>query len=184
MNGTCQSEPFQPNLTTTFSVFVRSADLIVSRANYSILSVMNAGPAIRDYSLDLDAYRSALRWLLNSTAAGIPAPSSIAQFFWSAPEQMTNEYWSGSIKQTFQSVLAYPFWFFNENNAGNAYRLNTSTPVDPSGDFYVTASVASPYTKIVVSQPTFIAFIVLQVSAHRKSLPVLGLRFESQAISD
>ena len=126
MDDTCISDPFQPNLTTTFSIFVRTADVIVSRANYSILSIADPSPAIRDYSLDIDAYRSALRWLLNSTAAGIPAPSSIAQYFWSAPEQLTSDYWSASPRQAFQSIIAYPLWFFNENNAGNVYLHNSS----------------------------------------------------------
>ena len=111
---------------------------------------------------ELDKYRSTLRWLLDFNKAGIPAPTALAEYFWSAPLQLTNEYWSSGPWTAFQSVLAYPLWFFSANNNGNIDLLNPDQ--DLSQDFYTTASIASPYTRVVVNQAMFIVFVIFEVS--------------------
>lgn len=111
----------------------------------------------------MTAYRLALRWLLDFTAAGIPPPSSIAQYFWSAPLQLTSQYWSPGPRKALQSVIAYPMFFFNVNNVGNIALLTVATASDLPDEHHTRASVASPFTKIVVSHDMFILFVVLEV---------------------
>lgn len=94
--------------------------------------------------VDVVAYRSALNWLLNYTSAGIPGPSSIAQSFWSSNLQMGDPSTYGILVQNYQSVLAFPFWLFNDNNWGNlALRSNQTVPGMPH-EFYTQASIVAP----------------------------------------
>jgi hypothetical protein len=162
---TCLSNSaVSPSLNTTFSLSVLTTSLVVARSNYSILSVSRESAAIPDYSLDVASYRTALRWLLNFTASGIPAPSSAVEYFWASPEELTSDYWSIGQRQAFQSVLAYPLWFFNVNNAGNLLWGGNNSDLILPEEFYTTASVASPFTKIVVNKAMFVVFVILQVS--------------------
>ena len=166
VDGVCQSNsPTPPVMNTTFRLYTTSASLVVSRFNNSILSASDASTPIPDYSLDVQSYRSALRWILNYTAAGIPAPSSPVEYFWSAPEQLSSQYWSSGPRQAFQSLLAYPLWFFNVNNVGNLALWNgQSDDFTLPEQYQTTASVASPLNKIVVNRTMFVIFVVLQVS--------------------
>lgn len=156
------SKPFQPNLTTTFQIFERQADVVVSRANFSIISVTNPTAAIQQLDMDRDSYRMALRWLLNFTAADVPAPSAIAQYFWSSPEQLSSDYWSPAPRQVLYSVLAYPLWLFQINNNGNPAHRTIGRSSMPQ-KFRIEASIASPFTKIQVNHAMFIVFLVLEV---------------------
>jgi len=112
--------------------------------------------------IHLPSYRHALSWLLNYTAAGVPAPSSIAQSFWSSKTQLGDPAAHGILSQNFQSLLAFPFWLFNANNWGNtALRENTTIPTLPP-QFYTQASIVAPYTKIRFNQAMFALFIAFQ----------------------
>ena len=165
VGSTCLYNSTPPaGMASTFSLYSLTTSLVVSRSNYSILSISHASPAVPDYSLDVPAYRDALRWLLNFTASGIPAPSSAVEYFWASPEELASDYWSVGSRQAFQSLLAYPLWFFNVNNAGNLDWNRKNTTLVLPDEFYTDASVASPFTKIVVSKPTFVIFVILQVS--------------------
>lgn len=152
-----------PNLTTTFTIYSRRSNVVAARSNFSILSVDELTVAVPEPSLDMTTYRLALRWLLNFTAAGIPPPSSIAEYFWSAPLQLTSQYWSPGPRKALQSIVAYPMFFFNVNNVGNIALLETATASDLPDEYHTHASVASPFTKIVVNHDMFILFIVLEV---------------------
>ena len=163
-DGVCVSEPFSPNLTTTFTIYSRQSDIVTARSNFSILTVSEMTPAVPNTDLDLDEYRAAFRWLLNFTAADIPAPSSIAEYFWSAPLQLTSDYWSPGPRTAFQSIMAYPLWFFNDNNVGNINLLEDIAVGSLPNEFRTTASIASPHTKIVVNRSMFILFVILEVS--------------------
>jgi hypothetical protein len=151
-------------MTTTFTVYNLHATMVTARSNFSILSTKGTGLPFQDSEIDLGAYRESLRWLLNYTAAGIPAPSSIVEHFWSAQEQMSNDYCSAELYQAYQSILAFPLWQFNPNNFGNVELSARSIIGDLPTDFYTKASLAKPYVKIVVNRPMFIIFSVLQVS--------------------
>src|SRR5271168_2056152 len=118
-DGRCLENGLAPNLATTFSIYSRRSTVVAARSNFSILSVSHDGPVTHITDIDLDSYRMALGWLLNYTAAGIPAPSSLAEYFWDAPAQLTSIYWSSELRQAMHSILAYPLWAFTTNNYGN-----------------------------------------------------------------
>jgi hypothetical protein len=102
--------------------------------------------------LDVEGLKEAFAWLFNFSAAGIPAPASIAQYFWSAQDQLDSQYWSIEPYQIFHSTLAYPFWLFNPNNFGNVQLDATEIVTGLPAEFYTTASISAPYEKIVVDQ--------------------------------
>lgn len=115
-----------------------------------------------DPELDMDGFRQALNWMLDFDKAGIPSVSSIVEIFWSSQEQLSDTYWEPEVMATFQSILAYPIWFFNWNNFGNvnlsARVMNTDLP----REFYTIATITRPYTTIELSRPFVTAFLVLQ----------------------
>lgn len=68
----------------------------------------------------------------------------------------------GILNQNFQSILAFPFWFFNSNNWANTkLKYDELVPGLPP-QFYTTASVVEPYSKIKINQNMFILFVTLQ----------------------
>jgi hypothetical protein len=150
-------------LNMTFFVYERRAGVVAARSNFSMLSVINEDAATINTDIDLERYQEALRWLLDFKAAGIPAASSIVEFFWSAPLQLTNTYWSIELRQAMQSVLAFPLWVFNANNYGNIALAQLNDTSSVAAEYHTTAAVASPFTRIVVNRSMFILFVVLEV---------------------
>lgn len=112
--------------------------------------------------IDLSAYRASMGWLLDFNASGIPAPSSIAGVFWSSPDQLSSDYWSSELYHSFQSLLAFPFWQFNPNNFGNTHLNAKEIASDLPPEFYTTASITKPYTRIIINKFMFIAFLLLE----------------------
>lgn len=114
--------------------------------------VQDSSSPKQQVDLPIDALKQAYSWVLNATAAGIPGPSSLAQYFWSANDQLNNEYYSMEAYQHFQSLLAFPFWHFNDNNYGNV-KLDSKNIIDslPKA-FYTTAAVDKPMSKISVDE--------------------------------
>ena len=155
--------PISPSINTTFSLSALTTSLVVSRSNYSVLTLSQASTPIPDHSLDIESYRTALRWLLNYTASPIPGPSSVVEYFWASPEELQSNDWSVGSRQTLQSLLAYPLWFFNVNNAGNLAWGNNGTDLVLPEAFYTTAMVAKPFTKVVVNKAMFVLFVLLEV---------------------
>lgn len=153
VNGNvCWTDIKPPEVTTTFSIYQRHASITTSRSNFSILSIDQLGAPLQDAAPDVEGLKEAFNWLFNFSAAGIPGPSSIAEYFWAAKDQLESEYWSIEPYQIFQSILAYPFWLFNPNNFGNV-NLNAKTIVPGlPPDFYTIASIGNPYEKIVVDR--------------------------------
>lgn len=113
-------------------------------------------------NIDLTAYRAALTWLLNYTAADVPAPSSIAESFWSSNLQLGDPSTYGIVVQNFQSILSFPIWLFNDNNFGNI-RLKSNEMISgmPS-QFYTMASIVAPYSAYSFDTTMFLLFIVFQ----------------------
>ncbi|KAL3493909.1 hypothetical protein BJX62DRAFT_234763 [Aspergillus germanicus] len=167
-NDTCRlgSSSFYPNITTTFSVFSRKTTFIAARSNMSLISITSAGPPTQNTALDLEGFQAAIRWILDFNAANIPGPTSIAQQFFSGKGQLQNAYWSPILTQTFHSVLAFPFWFFNPNNLGNIEGYGTSITPNLPPEFYTTASVVTPHSRILISPVMFSTFITLQAILH------------------
>lgn len=139
-------------MTTTFSVYHRHASIVTARTNLSIISVDEVDYPVQDMDLDVESLKTAYSWLFNFTAAGIPAPASIAQYFWVVQDQLQSDYVSIEPYQIFQSILAFPFWQFNPNNFGNVNLNAQNITAGLPSDFYTTASIASPYNKIIVNR--------------------------------
>ncbi|KAG4439159.1 hypothetical protein IFR05_005358 [Cadophora sp. M221] len=161
-NGECLTSTPAPNLTTTFSIFNRKASIVTSLLNYTIVSVLKVGEPNISNSIDLPSYRLAMDWLLNFNASGTPAPSSIAGVFWSAPDQLGSRYWSSELYNVLKSLLVFPIWQFNPNNFGNTQLAAREIISGLPSEFYTTASVVKPYTRIVIDQSMFISFLVLE----------------------
>lgn len=137
--------------------------MIAARSNYSIVSIEQTSAPVLLHDIDLPGYREALRWLLNFTAADIPPPSSIAQSFWSSPQQLqggTSTF--GILEQNFHSIIAFPFWLFNSNNWANTDLRSNETISGLPPQFYTTASIVEPFAKIKFDQGMFILFVALQ----------------------
>jgi hypothetical protein len=166
LNGTdddaCIKSGPTPNLTTTFSVYSRKASIVTSRLNYTIMSVLDVGEPTLNDKFDLPSYRLAMDWLLDFNASDIPAPSSIAGVFWSAPDQLSSDYWSSELYNVLQSILVFPIWQFNPNNFGNTQLNAKEIVAGLPPEFYTTASITKPYTRIVINRYMFIGFVVLE----------------------
>ena len=148
----CLTVPNPPAVTTTFSIYRRHVSITASRSNFSVLSIDRMDAPVQDTTSDVEGLKEAFSWLFNFSAAGIPAPASIAEYFWSVQDQLENEYWSIEPYQIFQSILAFPFWQFNPNNFGNVnLNAQTITPGLPQ-DYYTTASIGNPFERIVVDR--------------------------------
>ena len=148
----CWTDDKPPNLLTTLSVYRRHAALTVARSNLSILAIEDMDEPAKDVDLDVEGLKRVFAWLFNFSAAGIPAPSSIAQYFWTVPTQLENEYWSIEPYQVFQSLLAFPFWQFNPNNFGNVHLDTYNIVKGLPPDFYTTASIGEPYDTVLVDR--------------------------------
>jgi hypothetical protein len=148
----CWTEPHPPEVTTTFSIHHRLASITTARSNFSVLSIDDIGSPMQDTELDVEGLKEAFGWLFNFSAAGIPAPASIAQYFWSTQDQLESPYWSIEPYQIFHSILAYPFWLFNPNNFGNVDLQAKDIVEGLPSEFYTTASIGAPYDRIVVDR--------------------------------
>ncbi|KAK1836854.1 hypothetical protein QBC39DRAFT_429866 [Podospora conica] len=154
----------RPNLTTTMTVFRRQATLLSARSNLTItsLSDLTDPEPIPFTASDISAFRTALSWLMDYSAANIPAQSSILEIFWDNQNSLSDTYIDGILLQNFRSILVFPIWLFNANNHGNkdlkGKILNPNLP----SEFYTTAAVVSPLLKLRFD-PTFLSvFIALE----------------------
>jgi hypothetical protein len=126
------------------------------------MSILNTADPILNSNIDLPAFRLVLDWLLDFNASAIPAPSSIAEHFWSAQAQLSNDNWSSELYHTLQSIIAFPLWQFNPNNFGNTHLAAKEIVSDLPPEFYTKASITRPYTRIVIDRSMFLAFMVLE----------------------
>lgn len=152
------------NITTRLSMYTRRTTFVAARSNYSIVSVAQSASDTTEKIADIDlpSYRAALTWLLNYTAAAVPAPSSIAESFWSSNLQLGDPSTYGVVTQNFQSLLAFPTWLFNMNNWGNtALKSNVTVPGMPD-QFYTTAGVVKPVSTYDFDSAMFGLFVGLQ----------------------
>jgi hypothetical protein len=159
---TCKNVEAVPHITSTISLYHMTSDLIVSRTNSSIVSVSDLGEPILETVPDMVGLRQAIDWLLDWQSAGVPVTSSIAAMFWNAQVQLSNEFWDSEPSIAFQSIIAYPFWMFHDNNFGNVdLPVHDIDPNLPE-EFFVKVSVAIPLSKILISDDEFITFAVFE----------------------
>jgi hypothetical protein len=143
------------NISTTLTVYSLLATTTCAQNNNSILSVSDLGKPTQN-DIDLNGLDIALHWLLNYTAQGLPAISSISYLFWEAPSELAYHDWSIVAYQSLKSIIAFPIWEFSRNNFGDP-RL------EPLPDeFKISASLCRPYYKILLDSRLFVAYLVLQ----------------------
>lgn len=159
-NGTagqiCQNRGSK--VSATLAVHSRRATTACAIANNSILSVSQLGAPVLNDDIDIEALGDALTWLLNFTAAGIPAQSSVVFSLWYNPPYVSYHYWSMEAYKTLKSLLAFPLWEFSENNFGNPYL--DSTPRPP--EFKTSASISEPFMRLVIDKNMWITYLVLE----------------------
>ena len=167
--GSCRtSQPGPvPNVTTTMTVYNRQASTVCVASNNSILSVYGLGDPQLDLAVNLTALHRAVGWLLNYTASGLPAESSINFWFWFDPSRTYSAIWEANAYTTLQSLLAFIFWEFCTNNNGNPAVVAEENGGQPDlpAVFQTTASISVPYTRFVLSRGAFITYLILQSSA-------------------
>ncbi|KAK5344210.1 hypothetical protein LTR61_012017, partial [Exophiala xenobiotica] len=107
---------------------------------------------VQDTAPDVEGLKEAFNWLFNYSAAGIPSPASMAEYFWIelGPQENDNQ-WSGPY-QIFKSLLAFAFWQFNPTNIANPHLDAQNRTAGLPPDFYTTASIGNPYERIVVNR--------------------------------
>jgi hypothetical protein len=147
-----------PRINTTFSLYSLTASTACIRTNNSIISVTDTGEPILEqidiYGLDL-----ALNWLLNYTAQGIPAMSSLVFMFWHGDHHPAARHdWSTATYLSLKSILAYSIWMFSVNNVGDPLKPTRLLP----SEFETSTSLCRPLEKIVVDPGAFVAYVVLQ----------------------
>ena len=146
------------------TVYNRQANTVCAASNNSILSVYDLGDPQLDLAVNITALHLAVGWLLNYTAASLPAESSINFWFWFAPSGTYSSLWEINAYTTLQSMLAFILWEFCTNNNENpavAPEQSGGQPVLPSA-FQTTASICQPYTKFVLNSAMFITYIILK----------------------
>ncbi|KAK0627904.1 hypothetical protein B0T14DRAFT_422946 [Immersiella caudata] len=153
-----------PNITTTMAVFGRQATVISARSNLTITSISDLTPPIpiSMTASDVRAYRAALSWLMDFSAANIPAQSSILEIFWDNQDSLSGTYTDGILLQNFRGILAFPIWLFNANNYGNTALNNSELNVGLPPEFYTKAAVVSPLVKLHFDSTLLKVFIVLE----------------------
>ncbi|PVH96288.1 hypothetical protein DM02DRAFT_688314 [Periconia macrospinosa] len=163
-NGECERVAERPNITTTMSVYDRTVSLVASRMNYSILAVTEYGLAHPSPAIDIHSFRQGLAWFLDFNASATPPPSSFAEPFWSGQEQLKDPSSSSELMRLLQSILAFPFWYFQPNNYGNPDLEVKDMTWSLPKEFYTTARITRPYMRITIDRGMLAAFIVLNSS--------------------
>jgi hypothetical protein len=153
--GHCLVSGTSLNISTTLTVYTRQATSTCYQSNNTILSVTDLRQPVLN-EIDIDGLNIALNWLLNYTAAGLPAVSSIVYLFWNAPPGLGVHDWSVDAYQSLKSLLAFPIWEFSANNYGDPFEE------DLPPEFHTSASVCEPYDRIVINSGMFIAYLILQ----------------------
>ena len=153
LSNQCLNEGQTLNISSTLSIYKRQASTINARSNWTILSVPEIGPPSQVTDTNISALRSAISWLLDYEAAGIPPSSAFMTVFWSDRLQLSSPDWSDSLILAFQSMFVVPMRFFSDINYGNVQIQSSPTNVY-SGvppEFTTTASLATPRSKIVIT---------------------------------
>ncbi|KIW81980.1 hypothetical protein Z517_05006 [Fonsecaea pedrosoi CBS 271.37] len=154
--GSCITSRVPFSLTTTLTVYGLSTSTACSRGNNSILSIADVGkPAVHE--VDVGALGSALDWLLNSTAQGLPPASSLIFLFSNAAPGANYDEWSIITYPSLESILAFPIWQFSIKGGGS-----TAESLPP--EFHTSASLSNPLDKIVLNQAAFLVYLVLQTT--------------------
>jgi hypothetical protein len=100
----------------------------------------------------VEALEQSFSWLAESAAAGAPISYSVAQYFWSFKDLLYNFHDSIEPYLLFRSLMAFPFWFFSEDDIGNVRldrkRILKSLPEE----FHSFVTVDKPMHRIVIDR--------------------------------
>ncbi|OCT52480.1 hypothetical protein CLCR_09860 [Cladophialophora carrionii] len=159
LDGSCLYSARDPrHINTTFSLYSLTASTACTRANNSIISVTDIGEPTLE-GIDIEGLDLPLGWLLNYTAQGIHAESSLVYMFWHGdPHPAARHDWSTATYLSLKSILAFSMYMFSVNGAGDPLRSERSFP----SRFETTASLCRPLEKVIVDPGAYIAYIVLQ----------------------
>jgi hypothetical protein len=138
------------------------------------LSILSASqlstPVIQN--VDVSGYKTAIFYAFNWPNQGfkIIGPS-LAFDYWSVAEQLnqigqTN--YSFSTTRAFYSTLVFPLYYFQTNSYANPSMTQGSPNAKVTylpDEFSTTASLAMPYTRIVVDKGMFAGYILLELLA-------------------
>lgn len=145
--------------------FSRRASTISARSNNSIISVFDVTPTTVYPLDDIQALHTAIGWLLNYTAAGIPPRSSLAYAFWNTQSASKHD-WHVDAYKLLKNILAFTCWFFTENNYGNPdfdpVKQTAQGMSFLSREFHTAASTARQYAKFSIDSRMFVLYVLLQ----------------------
>lgn len=135
--------------------------------NGTILEVLNLVAKIEKHPIDHEALDEAMGWLLNYTAVGLPAISSVAFSIAYHPTETFSVEWERSSYKTLRSMIGFILWYFTENNNGNMQleldQMNGKDPV-VAAEFHVRASLCQAFTRFVISRTSFVIYVVLHTA--------------------
>ena len=162
--GSCVTKNPPQNITTTVSFYERTATMLSSRTNLTIVEIsrLSTPRKVAISEDDIKGYRAALAWLLDYSKAGIPAPSSIVEGFWSSRDKLGESTIDGILLQNLRSILAFPVWLFNANNWGNSGVQGDKLSAFVPAEYYKTASIVKPYVKLKFDPTILVLFVVFQ----------------------
>ncbi|GAB7354876.1 hypothetical protein MBLNU459_g5518t1 [Dothideomycetes sp. NU459] len=152
------------NVSTTMTVYSRQATTVCAASNNSILSAYDLGTPQLHSAINITALNLAVGWLLNYTASGLPAESSIAFWFWFGSTGTYASLWENNAYKTLQSLLAFLIWEFatdNNENPALASQQGSKQASLPAA-FQTTASISQPFTRFALNEGAFITYIVIQ----------------------
>ena len=146
------------------TVYNRQMTTVCAASNNSILSVYDLGASELNQAINITALHLAVGWLLNYTASGLPAESSINFWFWFAPSGTYTSLWEANAYTTLQSLLAFIIWEFCTNNNENPAVVPEESGELPNlpAAFQTTASISQPYPRFVLNRVTFIIYLILE----------------------
>ncbi|KAI2475342.1 hypothetical protein Ptr902_13265 [Pyrenophora tritici-repentis] len=156
------------NVTTIFSVSSHTASSINSIKNNTILLVFDLVTEDSTPANDIEALRRAVGWLLDYTAANLPAGSSPTFQFANTVSDAYQGIWKTNAYVSLKSILGFIFWEFTANNNGNPAVVNAqrkNMQPDLPAEFHTTASICQPFMSLVINGISFIAYIALQSAA-------------------
>jgi len=151
-DGRCVTDIDPPRIVTLLTAYQRRATVTCARSNSSILAVRDLTPPIQQVSLQLDALKRSFSWLADATAADVPMSSSVAQYFWSSRDLLNSVHYSMEPYLLFQSLMAFPFWFFNDDNIGNIHLDRKQILESLPSEFHTLATIDKPMNRIAVNQ--------------------------------
>jgi hypothetical protein len=151
-DGKCDADIDPPRIVTLLTAYQRRATITCARSDSSIVAIRDLTLSVQPVGIRAEALEQSFSWLAESAAAGAPISSSVAQYFWSFKDLLYNFHDSIEPYLLSRRLMAFPFWFFSEDNIGNVHldrkRILESLPEE----FHSFVTVDKPMHRIVVER--------------------------------